>query len=230
MMRILRLAAMAVAALALLAAGSSLTAAGANWTATVTVTPSGTHVLGNPDAPVKLAEYVSYTCPHCAHFEQEADAPMRLAYVMPGKVSVEIRHMLRDPVDLTVAMLTNCGDSKGFFQLHHTFLYGQDKWMLKMGSMSEEQRKRWSAGELPVRLKAIADDFDFYSIMARRGFSRTAVDRCLSDEAMAKRLVAQTEKARDAGVNATPSFALNGVLLAATHDWNSLDVQIRARL
>ena len=24
--------------------------------------------LGNPDAPVKIVEYASFTCPHCAHF------------------------------------------------------------------------------------------------------------------------------------------------------------------
>jgi protein-disulfide isomerase len=229
-MRIVRMTAMAGAMLLSLAAGMVVAAERQNWTATVSVTPSGSHVLGNPDAPVKLTEYVSYTCPHCAHFEQEADAPMRLAYVMPGKVSIEVRHLLRDPVDLTVALLTNCGDPSGFFKLHHTFLYDQDKWITKMGDMTEAQRKRWTTGEMPARLRAIADDFDFYAIMAQNGISRAAVDRCLSDKAKAQKLVSESEKAKDFGVTGTPSFALNGVLLAATHSWDSLDVQIRARL
>ena len=34
------------------------------------------------------------------------EAPLKIGYVHSGKVSVEIRHMLRDPIDLTVAMLT----------------------------------------------------------------------------------------------------------------------------
>lgn len=229
-MRIVRMTALAVAALLSLAAGIVLATDRPNWTATVTVTPSGSHVLGNPDAPVKLTEFVSYTCPHCATFQQQSDAPMRLAYVTPGKVSVEVRHLLRDPVDLTVAMLTNCGDPNGFFKRHHAFLYSQDKWIVKMGDMSEAQRKRWTAGEMHVRLQAIADDFDFYAIMAQRGFSRTAVNRCLADTAMARKLADQTENAQNFGVSGTPSFALNGILLAATHDWKSLDIQIRARL
>jgi len=223
-MRILQMAAIAVAAL------FSTAASQPNWTATVAVTPSGSHVLGNPAAPVKVTEYVSYTCPHCATFQQQSEAPMRLAYVTPGKVSVEVRHFLRDQVDLTVAMLTNCGDPNEFFKRHNAFLYNQEKWLTKMGNTTEAQRKRWSTGEMPARLQAIASDFDFYAIMARSGFSRAAVNRCLSDEDMAKRLAEQTFEAQKSGVSGTPSFALNGTLLAATHDWKSLNVQIQARM
>lgn len=223
-MRVFRFAAIAVAALLSMAAGKP------NWTATVTVNEDGTHVLGNPDAAVKLTEFVSYTCPHCAHFEQQSDAPMRLAYVMPGKLSIKVQHLVRDPVDLTVAMLTNCGDPNGFFERHHTFLYDQHKWLTKMGDTTEEQRKRWTVGEMPARLQAIAGDFDFYAIMAHRGYSRSAVNRCLSDKAMAQRIIAQTQDAAKLGVNATPSFALDGALLAATHDWESLNIQLEARM
>lgn len=227
-MRIGRLATLTAAALAFL----SVPAAGAreNWTAKVTVQPDGSHVLGNPAAKVKLTEYVSYTCPHCAHFQQDAEAPMRLAYVMPGKLSVRVAHVIRDPVDLTVAMLTNCGDPAGFFKRHHVFLQGQDRWLARMGAMTQAQRRRWNSGDTPSRLRAIAADFDFYELMAQRGYSRAAVDRCLADKAMSERLIAQTAAAQEAGVLGTPSFALDGVLLAATHDWQSLNVQIRARM
>ncbi len=40
----------------------------ANWAAQATLTPAGTHLMGNPAAPVKLVEYVSYTCNHCAAY------------------------------------------------------------------------------------------------------------------------------------------------------------------
>ncbi len=229
MMRFMRMATVAVAGLASLVAVAAPAAEKANWTATVTVTENGSHVLGNPDAPVKLTEFVSYTCPHCATFQREADAPMRLAYVMPGKLSVKIQHIVRDPIDLTVAMLVNCGDPDGFFKRHHIFLHDQDKWLTKMGGTSEAQRKRWQSGEIASRLQAIADDFDFYAIMAHLGYSRGAVNRCLADKATAERIVAQGEAARKLGVAGTPSFALNGALLAATHDWQSLNVQLSAR-
>jgi hypothetical protein len=52
------------------------------------MTSDGGHLVGNPGAAVKLVEYVSYTCPHCAHFEVEADAPLRLSFIASGKGSM----------------------------------------------------------------------------------------------------------------------------------------------
>jgi len=225
MKRIVRIAAIAAAAALTIAAGKP----SSNWLQTVTVTANGGHVLGNPDAKVKLTEYVSYTCPHCGHFHKEADGALKIAYVMPGKASIEVQHIIRDPVDLTVAMLTNCGKPSGFFQRHDDFMSRQDKWLAKIGDMTNAQQERWYNGPMPTRLQAIASDFDFYQIMEQRGFSITQVNRCLSDKAMGERITQQTVQASDLGVNATPSFAINGVVLAGTHDWASLNPQLAAR-
>ena len=46
--------------------------AGTSWSATVTQTPEGGFVMGNPQAKVKLIEYGSYTCSHCRDFSAEA--------------------------------------------------------------------------------------------------------------------------------------------------------------
>jgi hypothetical protein len=45
-------------------------------------------------------------------FTREADDRIKLAYVTPGNVSLEVRHLIRDPVDLTAVMLANCGRSR----------------------------------------------------------------------------------------------------------------------
>ena len=234
-MRLRRLTALrAIAVLLLSASLAGISPAGAaekkNWTATVAVKPDGTHVLGNPDAKVHLDEFVSYTCPHCASFEQEAEAPMRLAYVMPGKVSVRVVHLIRDPVDLTVAMLTNCGNPAGFFVRHQIFLASQDTWLARMESMTDAQKLRWRSGEMPARMRAIASDFKFYDIMARRGIDRSAADQCLADKDMAQRIVAQTGEADKLKVPGTPSFAMNGELLDSVHDWDSLNTAIKSHL
>lgn len=226
MMRILKLATLALAALAATAA----TPPRSNWSTTVAVTAAGTHVMGNPAANLKLAEYVSYTCSHCASFQSQSEAPLGLAFVMPGKVSVEVRHFVRDPVDLTAAMLTNCGEPARFFRNHNAFLMGQAKWIGAMERASAGQRQRWTSGTPLARRRAIAQDFGFYPMMERLGYSRAAADRCLADDAMARQLAAQTQEAVRLGVAGTPSFLLNGDLLAGTHDWRSLETQLRARL
>lgn len=201
-----------------------------NWNATVTQQSDGTFTLGNPNAKVKLTEYVSYTCPHCANFHKQADPALRLTYVLQGKASVTVSQFLRNPVDVTVAMLTNCGDPKRFFTRHNTFMASQDRWLGKMEKFTEAQTGRWTSGPVPGRLRAIASDFDFYSVMAKWSYSRSQVDRCLADTAMMKRLEGQTKAAIDLGVEGTPSFALEGNLLTGTHDWKALAPQIDARL
>ncbi|MFM5883836.1 MAG: DsbA family protein [Novosphingobium sp.] len=223
MNRLSKLLALAATSALSIAAGPA-----ANWNVTVALTPAGSHVLGNPAAKVKLTEFVSYTCPHCAHFESEADGVLRLLYVRPGKVSVEVRHMLRDPVDLTAAMLTNCGSKDKFFLNHGMFMRSQATWIKPMMTATAAQRVRWTNGDLGARNRAIASDFHFYDMIATRGYDRQTLDRCLADKPMADRLAKQAQAASDLGVMGTPSFAINGELLAGTNEWSVLKPQIDA--
>lgn len=218
---------------ALLIAAAALTLGASppqDWNRVVTRTAQQSHVLGNPAAKVKLATWVSYTCPACARFETEADAGLKLKYIRSGKVSVEIKHFVRDPIDLTVAMLTNCGPKEKFSLNHSAFMRSQSAWLAAAGRATKAQQSRWTNGDLPSRTKAIAADFRFYQIMATRGYDRVAVDRCLADAGLAQRLAAGTEAGTKLGIDHTPSFALDGALLYGTSGWELLQPQIEARM
>lgn len=202
-----------------------------NWNATVSRTDHDSYVLGNPNAKLKLVAFISYTCPHCAAFEREAEAPLRMTLIGSGKGSLEVRSYLRDPVDLTVAMLTHCGPADRFFLNNAAFLGSQDSWIKPMVAPSPQQRQRWGAGTLTQRARYIAADFHFYEIMDTRGYSRAEVDRCLADSALAKRLADQTDAAQKRyGIQGTPSFLIDDTLLAGTYSWDALRPQIEARL
>lgn len=202
-----------------------------NWVATAAVTPEGYHVLGNQAAPLRLIEYVSYTCPHCALFEVQSEAQLKIGLVGLGKGAIEVRNFVRDPIDMTVALLTNCVSPSQFFPLHTAFMRNQSKWIVPATNATEAQRQRWSTGPFVTRTRAIASDLKFYEFMEARGVNRIAVDRCLANEALAKKLAAQTQEAVEkVNVNGTPSFIVDGVLLAGTHDWASLKPQLDARI
>jgi len=226
------------AALALFAAGFLASAAGApskpvkaNWNTTVTLTPQGTHLLGNPAAKVRLTQFISYTCPHCAHFDAEADGQLRLSFIADGKGAVEVRHFVRDPVDMTVALLTNCGPANKFFLNHAAFLRSQSRWIGPLASASTAQQARWTSGPFAQRTRFIAKDFGFYPIMATRGYTAIQVDKCLANEALAKRLAADTDLAAEKlNIQGTPSFAIDGVVLAGTYSWDALRPQLAARM
>jgi protein-disulfide isomerase len=206
-------------------------AARANWVATAAVTPQGYRVLGNQSAPLRLVEYVSYTCPHCAQFEVQSEAQLKIGLVGLGKGAIEVRNFVRDPIDMTVALLTNCVAPDRFFPLHTAFMRNQAKWIAPATNSTEAQRQRWSTGPFVNRTRAIASDFKFYEFMEARGVNRIAVDRCLANEALAKKLAAQTQEAIDTyNVTGTPSFMVDGILLSGTHDWASLKPQLDARL
>jgi protein-disulfide isomerase len=66
--------------------------------------------------------------------------------------------------------------------------------------------------------------------MASRGYDRSATNRCLADSARADLLAKGTRDAASLGLQATPSFAIGGVLLDATHDWATLRPQLDSRL
>lgn len=230
-----------VTAVFAIAAGALLVAAskplppsnpgGQNWNATVQRTDHDSYLLGDPEAPLKLVEYISYTCPHCAHFEMESEAPLRIGMVAKGTGSIEVRPFIRNNIDLTVALLAECGDPSQFFMNNAYFLHQQANWITPMVNASPMDIQRWQSGDFVSRNRHIADDFGFYTMMRDRGYERPQVDKCLANEALGKRLMDETAAAeKDPGVQATPSFMINGILLAGTYDWDSLRPQIDARL
>ena len=215
-------------ALAALAATTAI-AATPNWL-TVVDTAGGGHRIGNPQAKVKLTEFVSYTCAHCGEFAQEASNALDL-YVATGKVQLDKRHVVRDPIDLTAAMLANCGPAAKFPRNHKALILAQPKWLPIAERATEGQQSRWYHGPGGARRRAIANDLGFYTIMAGRGYERVALDRCLADEAVAKRLAEQSKADGEKfGVKGTPSFAIDGTILAGTYSWKMLQPQLDARL
>ena len=213
--------ALAAALLAAAPLAMGATAKGRNWLTTTTVTAAG-HRLGNPAAPTRLMEFVSYTCPHCGHFFKEADAAIKLTLVQPGKVSVEVRHIIHDPADYAAVILAECGDPKKFFGNHDMFFSQQDTWIGKLQKTTRAQQERWYAGTIPERMRAVAGDAGFYPMMETRGYSRAQVDACFNDTKKVQALFDVSKAEADKyNVNSTPSFVVNGKTLDG-HSWDEL--------
>ena len=208
------------AALALV--GTGAVALAQNWGTSVVASDNG-HRLGNPKAKTKLVEFMSYTCSHCADFARTGEGAIKVAYVPKGDVSYEIRHLLRDPFDLTAALLTHCGDPQKFPGNHSAIMLSQDDWFEKGRKTSRAQQARWQFGSNGARRQAIASDLGFYDLMEARGYTRAQLDRCLTDEAKANALAeASQADVERYGLKGTPSFVMNGELLDGVHSWPAL--------
>lgn len=196
--------------------------ANGNWNTHVDKTDRG-YELGNPDAKVHLTEFVSYTCPHCADFAVQGEAPLQLAYIGPGKMKFEIRSFIRNELDVAVTMLVQCGSKKKFLQNHTMFMTKQKVWLDEARKASSAQLNVWLRGDTAGR-QSVSSALGFYDMMETRGYRRTKIDKCLADTSLADRLRANTQAdAAEYGVPGTPSFAVNGVLLAEIHNWALLE-------
>ena len=217
---------------AALLAGAALLATGAapDWTITVSETEAG-YLIGNPDAETKVAEYISYTCGHCADFARSGDPALKIGYVRDGNVSVEIRNLLRNPIDLTAAMIAHCGEPNKFALNHAALMLSQDKWLPIAANATAAQRQRWSNPDRAAARRAIASDLDFYELMEGRGYRIVDIDRCLADSAKETELIQATQAdATRLSLRGTPSFTINGNLLDGVHGWPSLQKALDAHI
>lgn len=208
------------------AAGEPLPAiaapAGSSWADTVTVTSEGGYMIGNPDAPLKLVEYASHTCGACANFAATGKPAIKDKYVSTGVVSFELRNLVRDPIDLSIATLVRCGAKENMQPL------SDQAWAALndiFAAVQANQAVYEAAANQPVeqRFVTIAQAAGLIDFFAARGLSADQSRACLADtkavQAIADASNAQSEELK---VNATPTFILNGNKLDVTQ-WAQLE-------
>lgn len=150
---------------------------------------TGDIVLGNEDAPVTMIEYASFTCPFCASFHLDTFPRIKAEYIDPGKVRFILREVYFDGEGLLAARMARCGGKKGYFDLVELYFASQDNWL--------------RASSIPDAL---------YRLAVRAGVPVERLKNCVLDREFALALVEdfQEHTARD-GINATPTFLINGV-------------------
>lgn len=197
-----------------------------DWTRNVAMTPEGGFRMGNPDARVKLVEYGSLTCSHCADFAKTGMSPLTSNYVKSGKVSLEYRNFVLNGIDAVAVLLARCAGPRGFFPLVESLFASQEQWMGKIGGMSQAQRDRIMALPQAEQLGEIAETGGLIALAARAGVTQQKAKQCLADKAGQDRLGQMNKAAADLGVKGTPTFFLNGAKVEA-HDWSALEPLIR---
>ena len=205
MLKLNRRAMIALAA----AATAAMTPALAQEAAPATEAP-GDFSLGSPDAPVKIVEYASYTCPHCADFHANVFKKLKAEYIDTGKVHFTLREVYFDRYGLWAAMVARCGGEMRYFGIH---------------DMLFDQQQEWAASQDPMQVVQ-----NLRTIGLAAGLDNAALDACLNDQAKAEALIARFEKNMAAdGVKGTPTIFVNG----AKHSnmaWEDLKALIDAEL
>lgn len=202
------------------AAGEALPAvaapAGTKWADLVTATPEGGFMIGNPEAPLKLVEYASHTCSHCATFSKTAKETLKNKYVASGVVSFEQREVFLNSVDLVIAGLAQCGAKEQMQPLSDQVWQNLES---VFAGLQANPQALDAAGQLPInqRFVAVGEATGLIEFFAARGLSADQARTCLADgakmEALVKTVAASTEKDK---IEGTPTFFLNGKRIEGT--------------
>jgi protein-disulfide isomerase len=149
--------------------------------------PLGERVLGKPNAPITVIEYVSLTCPHCANFQKTLFARVKKEFIDTGRVRFIVREFPIGHTSGTAAIINRCAPEDKYFFLLNQFLTRQPEWV------SQE-----------VRPDAI------YSVAKSSGMTRETFDKCLSNQVIIAGLTEVKQRGRQFGVIGTPTFFING--------------------
>lgn len=165
-------------------------------------------VYGAEDAPVTLIEYASFTCGHCATFHNETLPQVMSEYVDTGLVRFVFRDFPLDGVALRAGMLARCLPDQAY------------KPML---DLIFQQQSSWARADDPV--------LALIGLARNAGLSQSAAEACLADEDLAVRIVEMRQEGIDEyGVNATPSFVLEGETFSGALSFEQMAARIDAVL
>ncbi len=207
-------------------AGAGGAAPARDWSQVVGRTAAGTVLVGNPAAPVKLVEYLSYVCPHCAAFTAAAAPTLQARWIRSGSTSLEVRPAVGQPLDLAAAMLARCTGPR-YPAFAEAVFASQAQWFERGADWQQANGARVNLYPVLARLRAAADGAGLSDIARTAGGMTTpAIDRCFATDAELNAVLATSTQAMGA-IEGTPSFVLNGRKVGSA-TWASLEPQLRA--
>ena len=149
--------------------------------------------LGDPDAPVTVIEYASYTCPHCARFHESAFKDLKENYIDTGKVHFIYREVYFDRFGLWASIVARCGE-------------GAENRFFGITDMLYQQQDDWARQSDP---NAIVDRLR--RIGKTAGLTDDQLDACFTDADNAQALYALwLERSEEDNIDSTPSFIIDG--------------------
>jgi protein-disulfide isomerase len=163
--------------------------------------PLGDVWLGSPDAKCTIIEYASMTCSHCAAFHHDTWPKLKSTYIDTGKVHFTLREFPLDPLATAGFMLARCA--------------GNDKYYAMIDLLFDKQTE-WAFVQKPVEALAM--------LTKQAGFTQKTFEECLKNQQIRAGVEAVRARAETIiGVNATPTFFINGMKYDGEMSFEAMD-------
>jgi protein-disulfide isomerase len=157
------------------------------------VDPDDPRAIGNADAPVTIEVWSDFQCPACGFLARQVKPDLVEEFVRPGTVRIVHRDFaFLGAESQQSAAAARCAGEQGRFWQFHDYLF-------------ENQEGRDEGAFRRERLDLIARTI---------GLDMEAFGACLDSNAPFEAVADDTAAGRQAGIRATPTIAVNGVLQA----------------
>lgn len=143
--------------------------------------------VGNPAAPIKVIEFASLTCSHCAHFHNDTLPALQQKYIDNGQVYLEFREFPLNAPALDAALIARCLPPERYEAYTNLLFKTQEDWASKPDYI--------------VSLKQNAK---------LAGLTEGEADTCLKSPKLRQFIASRVKEATDKfKLNATPTFIVN---------------------
>lgn len=147
----------------------------------------GLRTLGSDDAPIKVVEYASLTCGHCASFHNTDLATIKTKYIDTGKVQFIFKEFPLNKPAVDATKLLRCLPEDKFNPFQSMLFESQDKWAYA-----------------PEYLDILKQNAKL------AGLSEQEVDACLNNKELEDRIVGDMKAASEMyKIQSTPTFVVN---------------------
>lgn len=170
----------------------------------------GDAALGPADAKATLAEYLSPTCPGCKAWHDTFWPELKRDYIDTGKIRFVVREFaIHGPIDAGIFAIARCAGKEEFHAVLSEAFARQQEIVTASGK-----------GEAMPELNALGAKFRM---------SPAQVQSCINDRSIIRRINDVRADAQGKGIDSTPTFVLNGVVLASS-DWRTIKPLVDAAL
>ena len=146
--------------------------------------------LGSDSAPVKVHEYFSLTCTHCAHFATVVMPQVKPKLVDTGKVQFIYHDFPLDQVALKAAQVARYLPAALYYPFVEALFSSQDDWAFQPN-----------------------EDYhaSIFKYAALAGMDQATYDKAWNDDALAQFILdGQKQAETEYKITATPTFIING--------------------
>ena len=198
----------AIAAFVALVVISSATTGGGKIERIQQISAEG-RTRGSATAPVTVIEFADFQCPACKRFAETTGNELEEVYIATGQVRLEFRNMaFLGPESVLAAEAAACANDQGkFWEYHDRLFEGQQG----------ENRGAFSSERLVHFAREV-------------GLDEAKFITCMESERYKQMVLDETEAGREAGVDSTPTFFVNGELVRNVQSFEELQQIIDQKL